>query len=336
MELRAAIKRAGTFCPKDPKQLRYIRFLPSVEGTPPRIFATSIAMNIIIDVDQEVPNAMIGVDDLTKIAKSSDPITKLSLDKDTLVVETEGGQTYRAETHDFKDFPGIPAIPELSELDNWNYIAKVFHSAEPPKGAKPIAECIHFSNNHVEACDGHKMARVAVPFGEDLLVPVSLFKTLPKKPVSFARNETQAFFRIGDELRYALILDAPYPDISGFTAPSNGKVSILDVSNLSARIKEAVAMSETNTVAIQFNDDSTRISSWDDDKDEAFSVSMPSEGQGVDFTTLVNGKYLLAALKQVDTPNVRMVYLEALDPLYFESASYEGCIWPCLSSNTGA
>jgi DNA polymerase III sliding clamp (beta) subunit (PCNA family) len=143
-----------------------------------------------------------------------------------------------------------------------------------------------------------------------------------------------AWFKVGSEYRYApLKLDGSFPDCRKLIPEDHdGPHLTVDTDKLVGAVKRATIVSPLKTVALDFNGGEVVIKSWSaEEGGKAFRAALGGYPGSISGKALkvISGKLLSEALKQVETPNVRLCYRDLPnDPLRVESGAFVECLWP--------
>jgi DNA polymerase III sliding clamp (beta) subunit (PCNA family) len=332
MDLKKAIQRVAKVVPrkKEKAALQMIRFLPAHDGGPPYVFATDGLRSCLVNVDlDDLPNALLPAGDLVKVSKDPDILEVVDAGLGKIKIRTTIS-TYQLQGVPFDHFPGVPMSPaEYEPAKDWAQVAKCFHAAGN-ETVDPELAVIRFTPGYVEATDKARLVRVEVSGPWDGLVPVSTFKTWPKGEVFTAFTATHAFFWVEDELRIGALLNLPnYPKTSSvMPTGQDGPHIIVPTRPLQAAVKQGADLSDLGMVTLEITDRLV-VRAWSEKQDRSTyeaSVEIYS-GTGNEGMLLVTGKYLVEALKQVDTLNFKLGFGGVSDPLRIESGCYVACIW---------
>lgn len=350
MRLQDAIQRTARFIDKGkeaPAIMRALRLIPSYQGQPSRVYATNGVVGVIADVGQELPNMALPAAPLVKICKNIIGI-KEAEDKGnataliTVIGKAKGDQSvYTLEGLPPSEFPGIPGIPDkFTELSffQWDTVCKVVHAAGKDE-TKPELMNVRFRPDVVEATDRSRVARAEIAGPWAGLVPAQLFKYWPKGKVECVFTEHHCFWKIGDELRFAVIQRSDkYPALEKLIPENHeGWWVNLDVQSLAETVKKAADMSPTASVVLDFGlmGLTVRAHAREGVNFEAKlggAIGIPG-GHYMQYTELLlNGKLLGEALKSMDTPKVKLCYGMPREPLRLESGGFIECLWPMMST----
>jgi hypothetical protein len=95
-------------------------------------------------------------------------------------------------------------------------------------------------------------------------------------------------------------------------------------------------VSPLNLINIEFTQRSLIIRAWENNEGkDSYEAVVPVfqhwDDPSRSICMLVNGKYLEQALKQVDTPNVKLGYGDLPCPIRVESGWFTGCVWQMVA-----
>lgn len=338
MQLHKAIAQAAKFAAKGKDATLYqsVQLIPKIDDKiPARVFATDGLIGCIIDVDVDLPEGLLPLEAIKAVSKQK--VSSVERTKNEITFRLVPGGVYKLIVKDEVGYPSIPEIPSnMVPLEHWKWIRKVMHAAADPKSGKPAFQYVRFRPNCVEATDSFRVAVVNVPgWATDRLGLARLFKGWSGYPRPLATfTEQMAWFKVGSEYRYApLKLDGSFPDCHKLIPEDHdGPHLTVDTDKLVGAVKRATIVSPLKTVALDFNGGEVVIKSWSaEEGGKAFRAALggyPSEAPGKALK-VISGKLLTEALKQVETPNVRLCYRDLPnDPLRVESGAFVECLWP--------
>lgn len=330
MDLKTAISRAVRFAakPRDkgaPAVLRCLRFLPAGDALDlPRVFATNGVLAILLDLDPsvEIVNAAISAELCSQMVKESERIESMSWDGSAVAFRTRrkggsGVHQYRMPSHSIKDFPGFSQPRERFEpILDWDTVRAVAHAASAPATDDQILRCVRFWPHAVEATDRHRIAQADVQLPWTGLVPSELFDHWPPGLVEASFSASCAFFRIGDEMRYAYLMQGRTKDIREVVrSDHSGPTALCPKDQLLSAVKQAARMTKAKTVVLTFADETVKVASWTHRPDQIFTTVIPALGAATPATVLVSGDNFLEALREMKTPRVLVGYHERPDEL---------------------
>jgi len=338
MELHKAIDRVAKLAARgknSPHLYQTVRLIPAEVNLPDRVFATDGLVCSTIPVDQPVPDALLPVDVMRKVAKHEMSSVEMGDDGEVRFKLVAGGH-YRVKALDQRGYPFPPAVPHgLIKLDYWQHIQRVIHAAADEKG-KSGFQGVRFGPSWVGATDQVRVAVVDVPgWGEQRLVPSGLFRAWPAGQVEAAITHTHAHFRIGEETRSAPVHGSSgYPDLKGYTdsEPGLGEAMVLATKSFLECAKRATQVSPTKTVVLELRAPELRLKSWSTvEGGKGYSATLVGPGKSASenpITVVVNGKMLTDSLSQCLTPRVRVCYVAAHKPVRIESGPLVELIHP--------
>lgn len=347
MLLREAIQRTSKFVAKGkeaPAILRALRFIPSYQGQPARLYATNGVVGIIVDVGQELPNMVLPVEPLIKLCREIEGVLSAEDQGNATAVITVSGKAARDRSmYTLKglapsEFPGFPGVPEkFTRLDyyQWSMIQKVVHAAGKDE-TKPDLMNVNFRPVAVEATDEYRVARADIVGPWSGLVPAQLFRHWPKSgSVECAFTEFHSFWKMDSELRFAVTQHSKrYAAIEKLIPEKHdGWWMVLERKSLIELVKKAADMSPTASVFLYFGLMGLTVRA-DARVGADFEATLNAglgipQGRCAQYTEiLVDGKLLGEALKVMDTPRVKLCYGTSEEPLRLESGGLVECLWP--------
>lgn len=347
MDLKAAIERAVRFCPKGKTSLatlQAVRFVPEAHNCPAVIYSTSGHMGTIIELrGAEFPNALITAAALRKAvkgAKSVDSIQEIKPGILQVVVTAKKSlepMAYEVNCGDVANFPGYPAVPPPStfgEILEWDSVLKLL-PAVGKDAHKPDLQLVRFHPLHVTTTNLEWLVRLNRAFGWDGWVLADVFRSWPKGPVSVAWAPPYAFFRVGDETRFAALQpNARYQDSFGRYCDYRPPYSVvLSRALLEDTIKRAQDVSPWRMVAMDFGDTSLTVRAFararEKDADASFAAVVPYDrATACNMQVLVDSTVLVEILKAVQSPRLRLRYESPTMPLQIESADFQYVVQP--------
>jgi len=347
MELRKAIGRVMKVVPrkKGTERFQKVRMVRKALGRKSALFGTDGVAGAVVLVDAELPDALVAATPLDKAAKDSERLDLLPGGYGNVELRSERS-TYTFPGVSDPDFPQIPIVPDSSELyfrvRQWPKVARAFQAATKPR-EDPELGVVHFTPEFVESFDGARLVRVYEAHPWDGFITSTAFKGLPKVDTALvsATSQLMALWVGDDELRTALWRPgSTYPDTRTAVPLQHPGAHVLAARDqLLGAVKQATEVSKLGLVAVEFSPQVPGVlalRAWQPedglaDYDSQVQVFHGSSGNPAR-TLLVNGKYLLAAVKATDTPNVRLGYGGLADPIRLESGPFVACIWPMAYS----
>lgn len=355
MELKKAIDRVAKVCPKKKELEAYqaIRFLPNPNGQP-YLYATDglrIAM-ARVDAD-DLPNLLLPVAPLVAASKDTGNLEVVEVGYGKVELRS-GTAVYQLRGLDHSRFPVLPPMPsQFVPVDPqvWKVVSKVFHAAGK-ETVEPALAVVNFTTEYVEATDQARLVRVDLTGPWHGMVPASTFKTWPKGEVFVAFTTTHAFFWVGDELRASCLLaNKKYPNTRAVVPQEHeGPFVLVDTQAFQEAVQQGAKLSDLGLVLVEigqsalslklrawqervFDPNGSPESGWSTQEKPGYEADIPvahgklPEAGMAQGTMLLTGKYLDEALREVDTPNVRLCYGPISDPLRIESGVYTACVW---------
>jgi hypothetical protein len=347
MELKAAIERAVRFCPKGKTTLatlQAVRFAPQSNNCPSVIYSTSGHLGTIVELrDVDLPNALLPVGALRKAiksAKSVDSIREIRPGVLELVVTAKKSKEqmpYEIECGDIANFPGYPDVPppmRFQPIPGWDSVLKVV-AATGKAAHKPDLKLVRFHSQHVTATDLEWLIRLNRPLGWDGWLLADVFRTWPRGEVQVAWEPPYAFFRIGEETRFAALQpETRYQDAFGRYCQYVPKHHVvLSRIVLEDTIKRAQDVSPWKMVMMDFGDTSVTVRAFarnrEADAEASFAAYIPYERANiVPMQVLIDSTILVEILKLVESPMLRFRIEAPGQPLQVESGDLQFVLNP--------
>jgi hypothetical protein len=308
------------------------------------MYATDGIVGVYARVDvQNLPDVLVPAEDLVHVARDS-AVSGLWDEPQRIIIQTVSG-THVLRKADPAQFPPLPPVPSsLQPLEEWPTIQKVVHAAGEVPG-RPELDCVHFHRDRVEATDSFRVAMADVLTPIETMVPASTFRHWPKsEPVWAAVENGWAYFRVGNELRAVVAVNAKAPDCRQYLAAEHvGNYMVVDSKTFLEAVKKASKVDAI--VRLKFGVMSLHVCGRSSESEKQFYADV----HGEDYTKLegtrgltagqtgiypdlnLDGPKLIDALKAVDTPNVRLCYQDdETKPLRIESGGYSEALWTVL------
>lgn len=347
MDLKAAIERAVRFCPKGKTALatlQAVRFLPQTNNCPAVIYSTSGHLGTIVEVrGVELPNALIPAEALRKAIKGSKRVVSLEESQpgviriEVLAKNSMERMSYDVNGGDMGNFPGYPTVPTpmaFEDIPGWDSLLKLL-PAVGKEAHKPDLKLIRFHPKHVTATNLEWLIRLNRRLGWDGWLLADVFRTWPKGSVSVAWAPPYVFFRIGDETRFTAIQpETHYHDSYGryldYVPPYQ---VVLNRVLLEDTIKRAQDVSPWRMVAFDFGDTALTVRAFARNREAeavaSFAVEVPYERASVEgMQVLLDSTVLVAILKLVESPRIRLRFKTPAEPLQIESADMQFVVNP--------
>jgi hypothetical protein len=336
MQLKQAITRVCRFCGgKESGILRSVRLVPAEKGVLAKLWATDGKTGCLIQVDEgvDLPGVAIGGAWLAAAVKgSSDRISFVT--KGYGQVEVAVGESVMTTTGEgVAEFPPVPIPPELRPVSGFKGVVDVSAFAASPKmGAQYAA--VRLREDCAEATDTFGVARADMDLGGDgQLVPARLFKHWGKGPVEMGFDASWGYFRVGDELRVALLERGGYPDLERLVPERDGAPwLVVDRKALKEAVVKAQAQSPRNLVRFCWSKAGLVVSSWMGETAGTAKTDLEllDQREVGDCALMVSGRPVARALDMFKTPAVRLSQRWEKGPIRLESGPYTVCVWPFL------
>lgn len=339
MQLHQALQKAAQFAATGkgaPDLYQSVQLISGDgEATPSRVFATDGLVGCLIDVDVDLPMALLGLEAAKPVAKQA--VIAVERDGNEVRFRLEAGGVYKMATKEVMGWPAAPSLPPVMEpVTHWRWIRKVLHAAAQPRDGKPTFSHVRLRPGCAEATDSFRVSVAEVPaWREDRVVPARLFKGWKGHPRPLAYFDAErAWFRVGAELRWAPVRgDVQFPDCHKLLPTDyDGPSLAVDAKKLLGAVRRATAVSTLKTVALDFSGPELAVKSWSAaEGGKAFRAVLV--GRATDplakAIKVISGKLLVQALGMVETPNVRLCYRDvANEPLRLESGLWAESLWP--------
>ena len=342
MELHQALRRVSAFAAsgaKAPDLYKTVMLLGNdVPDLPGRVFATDGWHGCIIPVDRPLPTGLLGGRWAKLLAKHE--LAQVRRAGDTFHVETAEGNFYQLGVLDSMAYPLPPDdVLALQPYPYWPHVWPIVHAAASPKSKQPTFRYIHFRPTCVEATDAIRVAVADVPGLEpERLIPARLFAGWRDGEVRMGFTDKLIFVARGDELRFCpQVVENHFPDCKRHLPSEHAwPALVVETKALRNALIKAQVVSALQTVALHFDGADLKLKSWDlqDGTDprefEArFRGTPAGVPEGLRATKVVNGRYLLDAVKAARTPHLRLCYQESVDsPLRIEHGATAESLWP--------
>lgn len=329
MKLKEALKRVIKICPKSKDQALFkaVRFVAGKDGQLSKVFTSDGVCMSLIPVDDILPDMLVNSTEIINAIKDAGDL-ELTIDQG-LISLVGNRAIYRLVASDNVNyFPQVPIIPKHFSEFHFSMAKKVIHAAPIEKdNSIPV---IHFNDRFIEAFDSIRLARVEVNTLGDRFVPANIFKSWPVGTVEIAYTSHFTFFRIGEEIRIANnLLSVTYPDTNKLIAKHNSGSYFVDTEEILQVVRQATEISPINLVLVTVVENKAQIKACNAKGPipnfECFiPIKHKWENPG---EATVDGKLFLQALKECDTPTVKLTVGENIDPLRIESGYFTECIW---------
>lgn len=339
MELHKALARAVTFAAKGKDAPALYQSVQLISGIPEkslsRVYATDGSIGCLIDVDVDLPTALLSVEAGKPISRQK--VSSVSRDGENVVFRLEAGGSFKMAVKDSTGWPDIPELPIAMEpVTHWRWIRKVVHAAADLKDEKPTFQYLRMGPNCAEATDGFRVAVAEVPaWPIERLLPARLLRGWPIHPRPLAHfDANRTWFQVGTELRWAPARsDIQLPDCHKIMPTDfSGNAIAVNAKKLLGAVRRATTVSTLKTVALDFSGNEVTVKSWSAaEGGKAFRavISGKSNDQTAKAIKVISGKLLAQALALVETPNVRLCYQDAAnEPLRIESGPWAESLWP--------
>ncbi len=168
------------------------------------------------------------------------------------------------------------------------------------------------------------------------VVPVRLFKHWSYGDIYVAFTETHSFFWKGDELRMSVIPKMVYPNTATLVpAEHDGGRALVALEDLIYVVKTGTDVSTLSLISLEFADGQlcVRACEREGEKEVVKATAELRRHNNILGKVVLDGRLLLQALKEVDTPTVYLGYPwvekqgQEVDPLRIESANFIACVW---------
>jgi hypothetical protein len=291
----------------------------------------------------DLPNALIPVGALRKAikgAKSVDSIREIKpgvLEVAVTAKKSKEQMIYQVNCGDIANFPGYPTVPIptlFKTIPGWGGVLKVL-PAVGKQDHKPDLKLVRFHPQHVTATNLEWLIRVNRALGWDGWLLADVFRSWPKGEVSAAWDVPYAFFRVGDETRFAAVqpetrLQDSFGRYCGYRPPYH---VVLNRILLEDAIKRAQDVSPWRMVSFDFGATAVTVRAFarnrEADADASFAAEVPYERANVvGMQLLLDSTILVAILKLVESPMIRLWFEAPNKPLQVESADLQFVVNP--------
>lgn len=337
MELHRAIIKASKFvCDVEGHAgiLGCIRLVPGAPKIHPRIQATDghVGVSIAVTDASVLPEAVVSWGDLAPTARQS-----------VVRAEIEGGKLQIHSSHGvfamtLWDSGGFPPFPDSPPQEEWEYgvdWAPVTRIAHVAGGAYDV---LSFRDSGVWATDAERIARADVALRPRGVVSALLARHWEADAATYqAVTPAHIWAATAHESRWAKFLEGHPPDLEPYVPDwhTAGPFMSVDSKDLAKAVKEGTQASSKRTISLGFGVMGITVRAYaDDDKALSYSAVISGKfgllaGQQLVYPEIfLSGKHLGEALRSVDTPKVRLCYVDQKSPLRVESGAVTEVIWP--------
>ena len=208
-------------------------------------------LGIVLTLDPEVcvQNAVASAKLCAVMAKESEAILEMDWCGKGLEFKcrhkgSSNFQRYKLPAFSVSDFPACETPPSaMNYVRAWNAVRAVVHAASGPKIDDQIFRCVRFTPRCVEATDRYRVARAEIDEEWEGLVPSEVFQHWPAGDVFAKFTALHAFFRIGDEVRYAALVHGKFPDTRVYVPDEHhGNFALCELAPLLGAVKQASKM----------------------------------------------------------------------------------------------
>lgn len=329
MKLKQALKRAFALLPKD-TNFNKVLFVSS----PASVFVTNGLCSTIVFVDDPLSDFLCDASVLVKAVKDKGDFRFRVIGNGFCQIETTANQ-YTVMGEDTSLFPR-PVFPDYDLFDDSIDLRKlqsVIYGASKSSKDEGLPY-LHFADLFVESTDRVRLIKELVRFRWSGLLPIGLFNKWPKKfgEGGFYFDGYRAFFRLGDEIRYAFPVKDKYPDTQVATTigEGNGTVvlarkEILDI------VKQANEVSDIKGVHFTFGDKVEVRALGRESVLDYYYGSSELDKPLVPGEVAVSGKLLSQSLRNIKTQLVTFIYNKYPSPLVIRGEQTLVYIWPMLN-----
>lgn len=185
------------------------------------------------------------------------------------------------------------------------------------------------------ACDRHRLAQRETPLQteesqkfENIVISGKTLNELNKilpdanELTDIVVSDNQVLFRLNNLLFYSRILDGTYPDTSKLIPQNFQTRLVLSAKQLSEAIDRAYLLSreeKTNIVKLTMQEDGTvEISSSSTELGRVTETLAAEEITGDLLKISFNSKYMIDALRSIDSESIRLSFTGAMSPIIIE------------------
>jgi hypothetical protein len=343
VELQKAVQKAAKFTDTDNLEvpgLSCLRFIAATPEAPPRVAATTGRAGIIIEVDAQIPDAVVFVKDAVPAFKQV--VVKYEIEGALMRVWSGPERVFDVPLWDPAAFPPFPDMPQSVQWAvDWERVLQVVHAVGGKK-ARPLYQYIHFREDKVEATDVSRIAVVDAETGLKGLLPGEMFQKWPAETrTALGQIDGVLWALVGDEARWGKFLDAQFAEVDPYIPEwhSDGPIFVGVTDELREVVRQAVSVSIRKTIEVKGSMEGIRVSAYTQESEDGSptrgyeamikgDISLPGGHKMTYPKLMVDGSYLLAVLKVVKTPCVRLCYSTPMHPLRLESGALVEVIWP--------
>jgi hypothetical protein len=323
-----------------PKILESVRIGRGQGQTPERprpnwVAATDGNAGVVIYYEEgPAVEALIHRELISPVAKQG--IRNIAQEGAKLTFETNAG-VFEVQSENPALFPQVPDFPEpgaWQKFPGWDSAKKVVHAAGDSE-SRPEFGYVHFHEDSVQATDGYRVAISDVKCPISGMLPRKMFKAMPDGPVLVAKTLTHGFFAVGSQVRYGKLREGKCLDCQSMVPEfHDGPWITVDSTKLYDVVKCAGEVSPKNWLTFGVGIMRVTVKAWVGEEEKDYEAQVngmagASAGQKVTSPDLIlSTKYVAEALKEIETPNVRLCYGDKDAPLRIESAGVVENVWP--------
>jgi hypothetical protein len=347
MELMKALQVAVAFATKSKdlaESLQAVRFFSRTEGHG-RVAACTDRVGVVINVDMSLPDALVPVGDVKPSSKQA--ASAVDLTDNSLRIWNGRQRVFDLERQAVEGFPPFPEAPEkwvTLDPDEVKALLSVAHAVD--RTGVIDLRTVEVTDRMARATNASRWAAAEGVFPFSGKLPYEFFTwRWPKGKVEMGETATHVWALVGDQWRWARKLtDIKYTKLDPFVVEAQELpyAAITDTEALLQGVKAGVDVSATKTICVRLTADPQTmggelqlIAYMEDETVTAYNATMvidsiEGEPWPEPVAILVAGKWFLEALKQIDTPMVRLSFEGDVRPLMIEGGPFVEVLYPRL------
>jgi hypothetical protein len=336
MLVHEAIKRVGRIIPtgtQDDLKLLNARFIQRNHET--YLAGCNQHGGIACKLGTFVPDIAVAFRDIKAAGTMKVATAKLNESLDRLLIIPAVKEMLDVRIFPSTDFPEFPEFPGYwDSFEGHQWIEHVAQAAGD-KTKQIQFQTVQFGKAGIGATDTIRMSLCDVECPFTANVHVSMVKSLPKAAMQCSFFDKLVWFRSGDEYRFCKPYTDPVPPLKRFYDETRDGFCwiVTNTQDLLSMVKRAGAVSELKTIILSVGLQGISAHSYQKETTTKLYfgeldgvIGLPAGGIAKTPSLALDYRYLLAALKGVRTPNVRLYFSASNHPLRVESGPYVAII----------
>lgn len=345
--LHQTVKRVLRFAAKGLKsqeKFRSVRWLPASEipglgfSEGSWVMAYDGTVGVACHVEDVLPSVLLPTDGVRQALAAA--VASVGDQGQSVAIQSVTGGTFQIPKIDPDGYPLPPVAPEGRPWSIWGDLRRVLHCAATADTGRPTFEHVCLRPTGAEVTDSVCVAE-APGWGWDaqVLLPAKMLLNAPASDdVSLAMDDQSGYVRFGaEEIRWGIARrDISYPDCRGVCQSMRARSHTVIVKQkaLLEAVRQAVSISAANAVALVFHAQTVGLLGWrgaGEATQHQFDVTIPVVGgqpSEAPVAVYLDGRFLVRALRAVDTPCLEIGYSAENEPVCLAWASVTECIWP--------